>query len=139
MILLDAAGPILILAFGIVALVPAFLIIVVIETGVLLAMRWAGFGATLLDVVLMNLVSTLIGLLVLVWLTVIAADGDAEAWTLIAILGAAFAASVVSEAGILFLRRRRSARATWLPAIVANVASYAALALAVYLAAGLGI
>ena len=139
MVFLDAAGPILVLAFGIVALVPAFMIIVVIETAVLLAMRWAGFGATLLDVFLMNLVSTLIGLLVLVWLTFLAADGDAGAGVLIGILAVAFVASVVSEAGILFLRRHRSARRTWPPAIAANVASYAALALAVYLAAGLGI
>ncbi|MFN2483644.1 MAG: hypothetical protein ABR509_01735 [Candidatus Limnocylindria bacterium] len=139
MILLDAAGPILVLAFGIVALVPAFLIIVVVETGVLLAMRWAGFSSTLLDVLLMNLVSTLIGLIVLVWLTFLAANGDTGAGVLIAIVAATFVASVISEAGILLLRRRRTARETWPPAIAANVSSYLALGLAVYLAAGLGV
>ena len=57
---------------------------------------------------------------------------------LVATLAVAFVASVVSEALFLILLRRHGAGRTWRVSLVANVASYAVLALAVWVLGRVG-
>lgn len=102
---------------GIFAALVALLLIGVGEAIVLVIVRWDGFGKCLVDSLLMNLVSGIVGLLAKPWLSSFATP-------LILLM---FALSVVIEAVVLMLRRRHPPARTWLAALAANAASYAVI------------
>ena len=139
MIVLDAAGPILFVAFGLVAVAAAYVVIVVVETMVLAAMRWASFGRTLADVLLMNVISWAIGFGILMWIGFGGVLGGDDQPLLLVTLAVAFVASVVSEALFRMLMRRQPRPRTWSAALFANLASYAALAIAVFVLGRVGV
>jgi hypothetical protein len=139
-----AAGP-AVFAFGVVAGVVLVFIIALVEAVVLRLLRWAGFWRSLLDSFVMNLVSTLVGLV----LNAFAADfyqscgyspdrgGRFCDWLVSprSLLALAWLLSVLVEGGVLLLLRRHSARQTWLAALAANIASYVPIALLLALGA----
>jgi hypothetical protein len=135
----DVAAGLAIFLFGIVAGVILVFVIALIEAIVLRLLGWASFGRSLIDAFVMNLASTLVGLV----LNVVAADAYQSCgydparggrfcdflispWSLLVIAGLL---SVLVEAGVLFLLRRRPARQTWLAALACNIASYALIGL----------
>ncbi len=129
-IVLDAAGPALLVG-GLLFFLVGIAIVVVVEAGVLAMMRWASFGSSLLDSLVMNVVSLLagIGLAIGLGTLVERQNGaieldlpDVAAYALFIAL--ALLVSVVVEALVLLLVRRRGAR-TWTAVLVANLASYA--------------
>jgi hypothetical protein len=108
----DVAVPYL--AYGIVLAVLT-VIIALVEALVLNSKKWGSFGRCLGAALLMNAVSTLFGFLL------IAYTGWARPliW-----LPVSFGLSVLIEAGILMLLKRRERRQNWDASLKANLASY---------------
>ena len=97
------------------ALIVLTLIISVVESIVMLLLKWDKFGRCLWASLLMNVTSTIFGG-VLVALGLL---GNSYFW-----LAAAFVLSVLIEAGILMLMKRGAARQNWIASLVANLVSY---------------
>lgn len=97
-------------------------LIILIEALALWSLKWQNFGRSLIDSMLMNLVSALFGYF-------------AVAYFVGSIIGivAAFMLSVILEAVVLFLMKRHPARRTWTASFVANGVSY--ILLVIFLAA----
>jgi hypothetical protein len=135
--LLDAGGPVLLLAiFGVGGLV-AIVVIFVIEAIVLVLMKWAPLGRSVLDAILMNLASTLVGLIGICGLFTLPLGGSNLDFTGgIIFLVVTFIVSVVVEALVLTWLRRHPPRQTWLTSLVANGVSYVALLTLLVLAYG---
>jgi hypothetical protein len=121
----DVAGPGLFVALGVgLGLgIAGFVIIILVEAGVLAALRWARFGRALVASLIMNVATTLVGLFV----TGLLFSLGSTAWLL-----SAFVASVLIEAGVLVLLNRPQARLGLIGALVANVITYIPLALLVW-------
>jgi hypothetical protein len=121
----DVAGPGLIIAAGVGLglAVAGFAAIVLVEAGVLAALRWNRFGRSLVASLLMNVVTTLVGLFVA---GLIFTFGSA-AWLLLS-----FVASVLIEGAVLVLLDRPKTRLGLLGALLANVVTYIPLALLVW-------
>src|SRR5262245_47842979 len=119
--LLDAGGPVLLLAiFGVGGLV-AIVVIFVIEAIVLVLMKWAPLGRSVLDAILMNLASTLVGLIGICGLFTLPRGGSNLDFTGgIIFLVVTFIISVVVEGLVLTGLKRHPPRQTWLTALVAN-------------------
>ena len=124
-IVLDAGGPLLLVAaFGAVGLVllPA---IFIVEAIVMALMKWGTFWRSLLDAIIMNLASTLLGLIGVCGLLYNTPNLNLVSGILFVLV--TWAVSVVVEGAVLTLLKRHARRQTWLTALAANTASYALL------------
>ncbi|MBA3531249.1 MAG: hypothetical protein H0T73_04925 [Ardenticatenales bacterium] len=102
------------LGLGVTALCFSSLLVVLIEAAVLWKMGWGTFRRSFLDSLGMNVLSVLLGAVILIPL--------APLFLLII----AFALSVLIEGGVLTMLKRHPVRETWTGALAANAASYAA-------------
>ena len=122
----DVAGPSLVaglLAFGVAFVFILFLLIVLVETVALQLLRWGDFRSSLKASILMNLASTLLGL-VLLWLVpALGFLGIVIAWAL----------SVLIEWLVLMRLHRGENRRNLILAALANLASYLLLIVPSYL------
>ncbi len=100
-------------------LIVAFLLISAGEALVMKIMDWGTYGRSFLDALLVNLVSTIPGIVV------------AQYFPSMEFVGflAAFAVTLLIEGGILALLRRHPASRAMMVALAANLASYLVLAL----------
>ena len=110
--------------YGPLGLVAFLAILLLLETLVLVLIKWAGFGRALLAALVMNLVSTIIGVILdfALW--------DWQIWWVILI---AFAVSVMVEGGVLMLMKRTAPRQNFIAAVAANLASYLIMIIPAYL------
>jgi len=152
MVIADVAvGPIILfggLTLGLIAFVP----IVLIESLVLWRLRWGSFGRSLGDSAIINVASTLVGLVLFTLFVqtafqcvrVPAGDGqhtvNSCGWLISPLLGLAifWALSVAIEGGVLLLLKRHAPRQTWIAALAGNAVSYLLLGL-FFFAAGTSI
>jgi hypothetical protein len=122
----DVAAPGVAAAFVAMAgavLCVLFFLIVFLEAVALQWLKWAAFRPALRASFFMNLVSTLVGFLVLAFVNSLGVVGLAISWAL----------SVLIEGDVLMLLRRDGGRQNWRAALVANLASYLILLLPAYL------
>jgi hypothetical protein len=106
--------------FGLFGLGVFLVVLLLLETLVLVLVKWAGFGKALLAALFMNLVSTIIGLIL---------DFTLWDWQLWWVILVAFAVSVIVEGVVLMLMRRTTPRLNIIAALAANLASYLILIL----------
>jgi hypothetical protein len=111
------------LAFGLAFFIILFLLIALVETVALQLLRWGDFKRCLKASVMMNLASTVLGLLFL-WLV------PALGWLGISI---AWALSVLIEWLVLMRLQPGERRLNLMAAVVANLASYLLLIVPSYL------
>ena len=120
MVLADVAnGPAILLA-GLVLGGSSLLFVIVIEAVVLRLLRWGTFWRSLRDSLIANAASALVGLLLGYMGLAIGNKALSPIWLLIA----AFALSVVIEAGVLKLLAADTQRNIWIATLVMNLASY---------------
>lgn len=105
---------------GPIGLVLFLAAIVLLESFVLVLVKWGNFAKALLVAFIMNLVSTILGVFV---------DSTLSDWTLWWGILAAFFLSVVIEGIVLMLIKPGALRLNWLAALAANLASYVILIL----------
>ncbi|MBE0408837.1 MAG: hypothetical protein IBX69_03805 [Anaerolineales bacterium] len=110
--------------YGLFGLFAFLVVLLLLETLVLVLVKWAGFGRALLASLLMNLISTILGVILDLTLW------DWQLWWVILI---AFAASVIVEGGVLMLMKQTTFRLNIIAAVAANLASYLILILPAYL------
>ena len=121
----DTAGPMLFVAlFGFVGLI-LLPTVFVIEAIVLLAMKWGTFWRCLLDSVLANLASSLVGAVGLCGLVAGVEPDNTAAW--IATLVVACGISIVIEGAVLNLLKRHPPQQAWRAALLTNGVSYVLL------------
>ncbi|MHB8778581.1 MAG: hypothetical protein ACYC6R_12605 [Anaerolineales bacterium] len=101
--------------FGVGAAIILTLIISVLESIVMLLLKWGKFGRSLWASLLMNVTSTIFGGV----LIALGLFGGSFVW-----LAAAFVLSVLIEGCILMLMKRGAARQNWIVSLIANLASY---------------
>lgn len=101
--------------FGVGAAIVLTLIISVVESIVMLLLKWDRFGRSLWASLLMNVTSTIFGGV----LVALGLFGGSFIW-----LAAAFVLSVLIEGGVLMLMKRGAARQNWIVSLIANLASY---------------
>lgn len=115
----DVGAPWVVIAavavFGVGAAIVLTLIISVVESIVMLLLRWDKFGRCLWASLLMNVTSTIFGGV----LIALGLFGNSYFW-----LAAAFVLSVLIEAGVLMLMKRGAARQNWIASLIANLVSY---------------
>lgn len=114
----DVGGPWVLIAaaaFSLGALIILTLIISVVESLVMLLLKWDKFGRSLWASLLMNVTSTIFGG-VLIALGLL---GGSYIW-----LAAAFVLSVLVEGCVLMLIKRGAARQNWIVSLIANLVSY---------------
>ena len=116
----DVAGPGVYIIFGLTAFLVFSAIVFVLEAVVLWLLKWDAFGRSLLSSFLMNLASTIFGIL-LIGLSLIGLLNDFLGFVI------AFVLSVLIEGGVLMLMKRNATRENWRVAIIANVISYSLL------------
>ena len=123
----DVAGPGILLAaaaFSFGALIVLTLIISIVETVVMLLLKWGKFGRSLWASLLMNVTSTIFGGV----LIALGLFGGSYVW-----LAVAFVLSVLIEGGVLMLMKRGAARQNWIASLIANVVSYLFIILPIFL------
>jgi hypothetical protein len=123
----DVAGPGVLLAaaaFSFGALIVLTLIISIVETVVMLLLKWDKFGRSLWATLLMNVTSTIFGGV----LIALGLFGGSYVW-----LAVAFVLSVLIEGGVLMLMKRGAARQNWIASLIANVVSYLFIILPIFL------
>jgi hypothetical protein len=128
-----AAGPV-ILVFGLIVGGGLLLLIALVEAVVLRLLSWGGFGRSFVDSLLMNMASTLVGIVLSIfagnlWQTCGYDPSRGGRWCewLISpsvLLVLAGLLSVLIEGGVLLLRGRHPPRQTWLAALACSVVSY---------------
>jgi hypothetical protein len=126
----DAGGPLLLVGiFGVIglAILP---VIFVVEAVVMLLMKWGSVGRTLLDALIINVASSLLGMLAACGFLFNAASMNVP--EVLAFLVITWAISVVVEGVVLTLLKRHPRRKTWITVLVANTVSYV-LMLALFL------
>lgn len=116
----DVAGPEIIVAFGAGMFLVAAPFIGLAEAVVLRLLKWNTFWRSLLDSLLMNLASTLLGVCILTF-----GLFTDSVWFGLLVSGAL---SVLIEGGVLTLLKRHPMRQTWLAALLVNLVSYLGLA-----------
>jgi hypothetical protein len=116
----DVAGPEILVVFGVGTFLVAAPFIALAEAVVLRLLKWNTFWRSLLDSLLMNLASTLFGVCILTF-----GLFTNSVWIGLLVSGVL---SVLIEGGVLTLLKRHPARQTWLASLVANLVSYAGLA-----------
>ncbi len=117
----DVAGPgalVALAAFSIGALIVLTLVISIVESIVMLVIKWGRFGRSLWASLLMNVTSTIFGG-ALTAVIAVSSLGDTYIW-----LAAAFVLSVLIEGGVLMLMKRGAARQNWIASLIANLVSY---------------
>lgn len=112
-------GPVFVLAGGMAALV-LLAAVVIIETPVLILMRWQPFLASLRDAVIVNVASAAVGLVMVQTLFYF------DPITMVVI---SWLLSIIVEGGVLMLLRQESAQRSFLASLAMNTASYVVLAL----------
>ena len=137
-----AVGPTILiggLTLGLIVFIP----ILIIETLALWGLKWGSFGRSLLDALIVNVASTIFGLVFFaLFFTAsfqcrfIPYDSGQDAgqtcdWAISPVLWliALAVLSVLIEGGVLLLLKRHPPRKTWVAVSVANVASYVLLGL----------
>lgn len=123
----DVAGPGVVLFMvgaGLGGLCILTLVITLLEAIVLLLLKWGSFGRSLAAALVMNLVTTMIGFGMLVFM-----KGDAVYLGLLL----DFLLSILIEGGVLMLFRRGAARANWIASLSANAASYLIIILPIFI------
>lgn len=123
----DVAGPGVVLFMvgaGLGGLCILTLVITLLEAIVLLLLKWGTFGRSLVAALVMNLVTTMIGFGMLVFM-----KGDAVYLGLLL----DFLLSILIEGGVLMLFKRGAARANWIAALSANAASYLIIILPLFI------
>ena len=124
----DTGGPgliLIVMALSLGALLLFFFVIVLLEGVVLRLIRWDNFKRSLWGSFLMNLVSTLVGFLVLYLIPRLGILGLAIAWAL----------SFAFETFILIRMKPDKPGLSWRAALAANTSSYLLLLLPAYLLA----
>lgn len=114
----DVPGPwMLIVAavFSLGALIVLTLFITIVESVVMLLLKWGMFRRILWASLLMNVTSTIFGGV----LIALGLFSDSYIW-----LAVAFVLSVLIEGGVLMLMKRGAARQNWIASLVANLVSY---------------
>lgn len=114
----DVPGPgVLIVAavFSLGALIVLTLFITIVESVVMLLLKWGMFLRILWASLLMNVTSTIFGGV----LIALGLFSDSYIW-----LAVAFVLSVLIEGGVLMLMKRGAARQNWIASLVANLVSY---------------
>ena len=101
--------------FGVGAAIVLTLIISVVESIVMLLLKWDKFGRSLWASLLMNVTSTIFGGV----LIALGLFGGSYIW-----LAVAFVLSVLIEGGVLMLMKRSAARQNWIVSLIANLVSY---------------
>jgi hypothetical protein len=125
-VLLDVIAPgmvLLSLGLGLVALFLFNLLITLVEGVVLTLLKWKPFVSSLLAALLMNTISSIVGIVLLIFLQDIPI-----AWIVIA-----FFLSIIIEGVILVLIQPATRWKAMLFALLANIASYLILILPAYL------
>ncbi len=123
----DVAGPgvlLFMVGAGLGGLCILTLVITLLEAIVLLLLKWGSFGRSLAAALVMNLVTTMIGFGMLVFM-----KGDAVYLGLLL----DFLLSILIEGGVLMLFRRGAARANWIASLSANAASYLIIILPIFI------
>lgn len=123
----DVAGPGVVLFMvgaGLGGLCILTLVITLLEAIVLLLLKWGTFGRSLVAALVMNLVTTMIGFGMLVFM-----KGDAVYLGLLL----DFLLSILIEGGVLMLFKRGAPRANWVAALAANAASYLIIILPLFI------
>lgn len=113
----DAAGPLVAVGLGCILLIILTLIISTLESIVMFLLKWGRFGRSLWAALLMNITSTIFGLVALAFSDVLIGDSNN-------LLAIAFVLSVLIEGGVLMLMKRGAARQNWIMSLIANLASY---------------
>jgi hypothetical protein len=116
----DVVGPGVLLLFGLVAFLLFSGIVFGIEAVVLWLLKWGTFGRSLLASFLMNLASTIVGVVVI---GVLATSLLNNFLTFVL----ALLLSILIEGGVLMLVKRDATHENWRAASIANVISYALL------------
>ena len=116
----DVVSPGVFLLFGLIAFLVFSAIVFVIEAVVLWLLKWGTFGRSLLSSFLMNLASTIVGILA-IGLSVTGLSNNFLGFVIALLL------SVLIEGGVLMLMKRGATRENWRAASIANVVSYALL------------
>jgi hypothetical protein len=128
-----AAGPI-VLIFGLIVGGGLLLLLTLVEAVVLRLLRWGSFGRSVLDSLLMNMASALVGFVLSIfagnlWQTCGYDPNRGGRWCewLISpwvLLVLAWLLSELIEGGVLLLRGHHPPRRTWLAALACNIVSY---------------
>ena len=124
-VLLDVAGPLLLLPVAGIGLLILLLGIPLIESMVYMALKWGNFRRSFIDAFMANLLSTLVGFITLLVSPYI---GLGSLFTVLSgFLAVACVLSILIEGASLLRLKRHAAGRTWLVAIAANLVSYAGL------------
>lgn len=113
----DAAGPLVMVGLSCSLLIILTLIISTLESVVMFLLKWGRFSRSLWASLLMNIASTMFGLVALAFLDVLIGDSNL-------VLAIAFVLSVLIEGGALMLMKRGATRQNWIASLTANLASY---------------
>jgi len=113
----DAAGPLVMVGLSCSLLIILTLIISTLESVVMFLLKWGRFSRSLWASLLMNIASTMFGLVALAFLDVLIGDSNL-------VLAIAFLLSVLIEGGVLMLMKRGATRQNWIASLTANLASY---------------
>lgn len=131
-VLLDVIGPAVVAEVAgpsVLALVISTIVLLLgiplIEAGVYMALNWGNFKRSYKDAFLVNLITTLVGVVLGVVMPNLFRDNPLSSPS--AFLVAAFVLSVLIEGAILVRLKRQAAGRTWLVAVASNVVSYALL------------
>lgn len=124
-IILDAAGPAILIVFGVIFGGLLSALILLVETLLLWRLRWASLGRSFLGALLANVASGILGFL---WFSIYLVR--AEPPGLIFYAGS-FVLSILVEAGVLMLLKRAARQENWRASLIVNTASYALIWVAV--------
>lgn len=113
----DVAGPFVFLLFGLAAFLVFSVIVFVLEAVLLWLLKWDTFGRSLLSSFLMNLTSTILGILLIGLLLTGLLNGFLS-------FVIAFGLSILIEGIVLMMIKPDAARENWRVAMIANVTSY---------------
>lgn len=112
--LFDVAAPGLLLSLGVILFILVVLLIIVIESTLLQLLRWGNFKSCLKGALWMNVASSLLGLVLILFIP------QFGRWMLVA----AWSLSVIIEALVLNRLKPESKRLNWIGSTLANTASY---------------
>jgi hypothetical protein len=121
------AGPV-IMIYGVVAGLIAFVPVVVIEATVLWLLKWGSFGRSLRDSAVANLVSMLLGLVFALVFALVFQSYEWYTWPPLIFGGVAWVLSILIEACTLGWLEHYESRRTEIAAVVINTVSYLVLA-----------
>ena len=119
----DMASPVLLLAIPLIFIIVSA-VIILFEGCILRLVRWNSFGRSVKDSLIMNALSTLLGLICAPLLST-----QIQRMSHLFILAIGFVLSVAIEGLLLYSRKRENeASRAWLAAVAVNLGSYSLLA-----------